>query len=155
MTEENTEQAVTREDIEEQYAEERSALKAILLLWLGVRLIYTVFECYLSVTMISDPLINIIAAIVSFVIHAAAGYSIYRGKKAVALMVLAMAASGMFSMLRNFDILGFSVYSPLIKAYIVIMAAVILFQTAVSIYILVSPMLKPYFEEIKELERER
>ncbi len=155
MTQQNEEQAVSREDLEEQYEEQRATLKAILLLWLGIRLVYTVFECYLSVTMIRDPLINIIASIVSLGIYALAGYAIYRGRKQVALAVLGMALFGMFTLLKDFDILSFRVYSSLIKAYIVIMGAVILFQIAVSVYVLVSPMLKPYFEEIKELERER
>jgi len=155
MTQENEEQAVVWEDMEQQYAEQKAALKAILLLWLGLRLIYTLFECYLSVTMIRNPLINIIASIVSLGIYVLAAYAIYRGRKQVALAVLAMALFGMFMLLMDFDILSFRVYSSLIKAYIVIMGAVILFQIAVSVYVLVSPMLRPYFEDIRELERER
>ena len=141
--------------MEQQYAEQKAALKAILLLWLGLRLIYTLFECYLSVTMIRNPLINIIASIVSLGIYVLAAYAIYRGRKQVALAVLAMALFGMFMLLMDFDILSFRVYSSLIKAYIVIMGAVILFQIAVSVYVLVSPMLRPYFEDIRELEKER
>jgi len=155
MTQENEEQAIVREDLEQQYAEQKAALKAILLLWLGLRLIYTLFECYLSVTMIRNPLINIIASIVSLGIYVLAAYAIYRGRKQVALAVLAMALFGMFMLLMDFDILSFRVYSSLIKAYIVIMGAVILFQIAVSVYVLVSPMLRPYFEDIRELEKER
>jgi len=142
------------EEIYEKYSEERGYLRNILFLWLGVRLIYSGFETYLSVTIIQNPAVRILSILASLAIYLMVARDIYKGQRAGASVMLFGAVYQAYLLVSNFDLMGFKIYSPLMKAYAVIMAVVTVLQTATAIYILVSKMLKPYFEEIKSLEKE-